>query len=642
METMNPAQAIQRPPETPVLPIATFSFVLHALRGFWLAYGAMVACETLAAASGIMTPYALSKIIQAVTKTQQQSMSVVDSLTWPLMLFFALAIAEVVFGRLAGAIQVRVGPRLRQSVVRSLFHYLQHHSHRYMSSQFAGGLAHRVSETAMGTLQILWITATEFWPIVIAILVATVLLFQAHQELGLFVLVWSVAFIVCSYVLARRCQPHAHRSAAARSTTTGTIVDSVTNIFSARLFARLGLERQLLDRVLDKEFKAIRISSNYAERIRWFQFSAAAVLKVGVLYFALRLWGNGAISVGEFVMAVSLSLLLINEARNLARRFLDLFDHAGNVSNGIQTILRDHEIVDRPGARPVAIRQGHIRFDDVSFGYSDQETVFDRLSVDIPAGQRVGLVGLSGSGKSTFVSLLLRLYDVRAGSIGIDGTTLQRMTLESLHSQVALIPQDPSLFHRSLIDNIRYGKPEASDDEVLVAARKAHAHDFIEQMHEGYQSMVGERGVKLSGGQRQRIAIARVILKNAPVLILDEATSALDSITEKAIQDTLDEVMHGKTVIVVAHRLSTIAHLDRILVFNQGRIVEDGSHADLLTQCGAYWRLWSRQAGGFLADDASNTTPPALIPNTSNSLPAGSTPSRGTDDEVPPLSWSTP
>jgi ATP-binding cassette, subfamily B, bacterial len=632
---------IQRGAGAPPLPQATSGFVRHALRGFGLAYGAILLFEALAAGSGIMVPYALSRIIKAVTTAQEQSMSLVESLTAPLLFFVALAVAEVVFGRVVGAIQMRTGPRLRHGVVRSLYHYLQLHSHRYMSSHFAGALAHRISETAMGTLQILWILAMEFWPIIIAIVVATVLLFQAHAQLGWLSLLWSLAFIACSYMLARKCQPYAHRGAAARSATSGVIVDSVTNVFSARLFTRLGFERGLLDKTLAKEYQAIQVSAGFAERIRWFQFSAAAVLKIGMLYFSLRLWGSGRITVGEFVMAVSLSLLLINEARNLARRFLEFFDHAGNVANGIQTIVCSHEVVDRPGAQAVKVRQGHIRFENVVFGYAPGRPIFNGLSVDVPAGQRVGLVGASGSGKSTFVSLLLRLYDLQFGAIRIDGAALPEMTLESLHGQIALIPQEPSLFHRSLRDNIRYGNPEASVEQVVEAARKAHAHEFIAHIPEGYDSMVGERGVKLSGGQRQRIAIARVILKDAPVLILDEATSALDSITESAIQDTMLDVMQGKTVIVVAHRLATIACLDRILVFDQGRIVEDGSHAELLALGGTYARLWNRQSGGFLPQDPDGQggVDPLQVPPTEQDPPEPAT--KGADDEVPPPSRVT-
>jgi ATP-binding cassette subfamily B protein len=349
----------------------------------------------------------------------------------------------------------------------------------------------------------------------------------------------------------------------------------------------------------------VRKSNGYSERVRWFQYTAAAILKIAVLYYSLRLWGEGAISVAEFVVACTTALLIINEARNLSRRFLEFFEYIGNVTNGVRIIIKPHEIIDQPQARPAVIERGRIEFQDVTFGYTAEQPIFRNLSVVIPAGQRVGLVGFSGSGKSTFVSLILRLYDVQGGRILIDGTAIRDMTQESLHRQLSLIPQDPNLFHRSLMENIRYGRLEATEEEVMDAASKAHAHDFVMQIKDRYDALVGERGVKLSGGQRQRIAIARVVVKNAPILILDEATSSLDSITEQAIQETLGEVMKGKTVIVVAHRLSTIAHLDRILVFDQGRVVEDGSHAQLLAREGAYHRLWSRQAGGFVLDDGA-------------------------------------
>jgi ATP-binding cassette subfamily B protein len=294
-------------------------------------------------------------------------------------------------------------------------------------------------------------------------------------------------------------------------------------------------------------------------------------------------------------LAVTLSLLIIAEVRNLGRRFLELFDYLGNVASGVRAILQPHELTDTEHAESRQIARGEIEFDNVDFQYPDGSHVFRNLSVSVSAGQRVGLVGLSGSGKSTFVSLLLRLYDPQNGGIRIDGLDLRALTQESLHAQLGLIPQDPTLFHRTLRENIRYGRPEASDDEVELAARRAHAHEFIADTPLGYDAIVGERGVKLSGGQRQRIAIARVILKDAPVLILDEATSSLDSITEHAIQSAFDDVMRDKTVLVIAHRLSTVAHLDRILVFSAGRIVEDGSHAELLARHGSYHALWSRQ-----------------------------------------------
>jgi ATP-binding cassette subfamily B protein len=302
-------------------------------------------------------------------------------------------------------------------------------------------------------------------------------------------------------------------------------------------------------------------------------------------------------------MAVSLSLLIIAEVRNLSRRLLELFEALGNVGSGVRAILQPHELVDSDDALARPICRGAIEFDSVSFKYADGARVFERFSLTIPAGQRVGLVGFSGSGKSTFVNLLLRFYDPQYGSIRIDSHEIRSFTQDSLHGQLGLIPQDPTLFHRTLRENIRYGRSDASDAEVEEAARRAHADEFIRAIPGGYDAEVGERGVKLSGGQRQRIAIARVILKNAPVLILDEATSSLDSITEQAIQEALDAAMANKTVIVIAHRLSTISHLDRILVFSEGRILEDGTHAELLAQRGAYHQLWNRQSDGALSED---------------------------------------
>jgi ATP-binding cassette subfamily B protein len=606
-----PSPALRRAQGAPQLPDTPFRFIWYFVGRYRWWYAAMVLFETVNATCGIMVPYAVGRIVKGVSAAREQSMSFVTVLHTPLMLFVAFSLGEVVFGRLVGAVQIRLGPRQRQNVTRQVYHYLQLHSHRYFSSNFAGALAHRISETSMGVTQTLWSVITEFWPIAITIGVSIVLLFQAHVQLGSFAMGWAVLFIGLSYVLARRCQPFAFRASQARSETTGAVVDSVTNLTSARLFARLQFERENLEHNLTREMQEIRVSNRYNERVRWFQFTAAALFKIGLLYFALTLWGEGKITVGEFVMAVSLALLVINEARNLSRRFLEIFEYIGNVSNGVHTIVRSHELIDEADARPATLGRGTIDFCSVAFGYTADRKVFDGLDVHIPAGQRVGLVGMSGSGKSSFVSLLLRLHDPQGGRILIDGHDIRHLTQDSLHAQLSLIPQDPSLFHRTLMENIRYGRLEASDAEVVAAARLAHAHEFIEQIAEGYESLVGERGVKLSGGQRQRIAIARVIVKNAPVLILDEATSALDSITEKAIQETLDEVMKGKTVIVVAHRLSTIAHLDRILVFDQGRIIEDGKHGELIGRRGAYWRLWSKQAGGFL-DEGAERTPEQL------------------------------
>jgi ATP-binding cassette, subfamily B, bacterial len=555
----------------------------------------LVLSEAIHSTCGILLPYALSRILSRVTTSHGDGAIVFQSLRGPLIFFAALCIGELLFGRLNSAIHLRVAPRQRHYVARALFQYLHGHSHRFLNENFAGALAHRISETALGVNQVLWTFITEFWPISIVIVVSNVLLARAHPLLGAFTGIWSLAFISISLWLAKRTQPLSHAAANARSHTVGVVVDSVSNHAAVRLFARLGYERRRLEQTHLDELVTVTRANDAMERIRVFQFAASALLKAGLVLVSTYLWSRGAIGIPELTLAVTLSLLIIAEVRNLGRRFLELFDYLGNVASGVRAILLPHELTDREDAQSQPIARGAIAFDQVDFRYPDGSQVFRDLSVSIPEGQRVGLVGLSGSGKSTFVSLLLRLYDPQAGAIRIDGIDLRALTQESLHAQLGLIPQDPTLFHRTLRENIRYGRAEASDEEVELAARRAHAHEFIVDNPEGYGAIVGERGVKLSGGQRQRIAIARVILKDAPVLILDEATSSLDSLTEHAIQSALNDVMRNKTVLVIAHRLSTVAHLDRILVFSGGRIIEDGSHAELLRRRGAYHALWSRQ-----------------------------------------------
>jgi len=596
--------SFQRAADAPPLPTGTVKFILYCLAGFrgWLIL--MLVLETGQAAGGILVPYAIKAIMDGVT--HMSGATVLDTLRGPLLLLAGLNVAEILFSRASGAVLILVGPRLRQSTAKALYAYLQYHAPRYFGSHFAGALAHRISETAMSVNFTVWSVLCDFWPILVSFSVSIALLFTVHQGLGLLVAGWVLVYVSLSYWLATRCQPYAKSLSATRSQVNGKVVDAVTHILNAKLFARLHFERKYLDGFLETEVQAARRTFWYMERVRWFQFTAAATLKVGTVYYALTLWDGGLIGVGDFTMSVGLALLIINDARNLTRRFLEFFEYVGNVANGVDTIVQPHEIVDAPGAVPLKISQGRIEFRNVCFGYEPNQPVFDGLNVVIEPGQRVGLVGFSGSGKSTFVSLMLRNYQPQSGQILIDGMDIQQALQDSLHEQVSLIPQDPSLFHRSLKENIGYGRLEADDAAIQAAARLANADEFINIMPEGYDSLVGERGVKLSGGQRQRIAIARVMLKDAPILILDEATSSLDSVTEKTIQENLDRAMGCKTVIAIAHRMSTIAHLDRILVFDKGRIVEDGGHEQLLAQHGVYYRLWTMQAGGFLPEQADN------------------------------------
>lgn len=593
----------QRAATAPPLPTHTIGFILYCLRRFRGLMIFMLLLETGQAAGSILVPYAIKALMDAVADIQPSPEMLWEAVKPPLLLLVGLNVAEIIFSRGSGALLIIIGPRLRQRTTRLLYAYLQQHSPRYFANHFTGSLAHRISETAISVNHTTWAVLFDFWPIGVTFGVSVALLLNVHIQLGGFVAGWVVLYVMLSYWMATRCQPYAQNYAATRSLVSGKIVDAVTNMLNAKLFARLDYEREYLEGFLETEVKEGRRTFWYMERVRWFQFTAAAILKIGTIGYALWLWGGGQISVGDFAMATGLALLVIGDARNLTRRFLEFFEYVGNVANGVDTIVKPHEIVDVIDAKPLQVTAGRIEFRDVCFGYEPSRPVFENLNVVIEPGQRVGLVGFSGSGKSTFVSLILRNYEPQSGMILIDGQDIVRATQDSLHSQVSLIPQDPSLFHRSLKQNIAYGRVHANQEEIRRATRLAHADAFIDAMPEGYESLVGERGVKLSGGQRQRIAIARVMLKDAPILILDEATASLDSITEKTIQENLDRVMGRKTVIAIAHRLSTIAHLDRILVFDQGRIVEDGSHDSLLARKGFYYRLWAMQAGGFLPEE---------------------------------------
>jgi ATP-binding cassette, subfamily B, bacterial len=325
-----------------------------------------------------------------------------------------------------------------------------------------------------------------------------------------------------------------------------------------------------------------------------------------MLYYLLLLRTEKLVSIGDFALILGMSLEVGWVTWYSIEQLYNLDKAVGKCKQSIFSLFTPIEITDKENAKPLLVSKGQIVFSDVMFHYKGTEPLFQNKSVTIEAGQKVGLVGYSGSGKTTFVNLILRLYDITYGHIFIDDQDIKEVTQDSLRSHIAMIPQDPSLFHRTLFENIRYGKIDASDNEVIEAAKKAHAHEFICELKEGYDSLVGERGIKLSGGQRQRIAIARAILKNAPILILDEATSQLDSVTENKIQDSLWQLMQNRTTIVIAHRLSTLLHMDRILVFDQGNIVQDGNHADLLNQEGLYKTLWDAQVGGFLPDESNS------------------------------------
>lgn len=594
--------------QAPKLPRTPWRFALYFYDQARYALFGILFFETLQASCTITLPYAVKQIIDAVTLANETGVDVFEAAKDPLIFFAWLNLGIVLFSRASGALVVSNGPVLRGKIRKTIFKYLQFHSHRYFVTHFAGSLANRISEVSTSCLHALWTMVFTFYPLIIQSLVALIILYGASEKLAFVLLVWLAIYTSVSIFLARKCQVYSMNFAAARSKVSGKIVDSVTNMMNTKMFARGNYEGDYLTDYIDFEIMHAKRTFWFMEKMRWFQFISAMILMISMVAYALDIWSAGGMTVGEFSMVAGIAIMLIEAARGLSRSFLEFFEYLGNISDGVSVFIQPHEIVDHAEAVELKVNKAVIDFNQVNFTYHEGFQVFKKLNIKIQSYQKVGLVGFSGSGKSTFVNLLLRLFEPNDGKICIDGQNIEQVTQDSLRESISMIPQDPVLFHRSLLENIRYGKLDASDDDVIEAAKKANAHDFILQTEAGYASLVGERGVKLSGGQRQRIAIARAILKDSPILILDEATSSLDSVTEKKIQQGLECLMVNKTVVVIAHRLSTISDMDRILVFDEGAIIEDGNHQTLLkNELGHYSKLWNMQAGGFLPDALSSS-----------------------------------
>jgi ATP-binding cassette subfamily B multidrug efflux pump len=479
----------------------------------------------------------------------------------------------------------------------------------FFADEFAGRVTTKVMQTALAVREVI-LTFCEV-VIGIGVYLVTILALAGGFDLRLVLpfVAWIALFGLAMAYFVPRLGQVSKEQAHARSSMTGRVTDAYANITTIKLFSHTRREAQFA-RAAMEDFKL----TGYRQMRLVSQFEIVnQALVAGLIFsaggYALWLWHAGQVSVGA-VAAVSAMALRVNGMSHwIMWEMTTLFENVGTVQDGIGTFTRAAKVQDEPNAQPLRVDRGEVVFDAVSFNYNGERQVLDGLSLTVRPGEKVGLVGRSGAGKSTLINLLLRFYDVDSGEIRIDGQNIAKVTQDSLRSTIGMVTQDTSLLHRSIRDNIGYGRPDATDAEIRAAAIRAHAHEFIEQLTDqhgntAYDTQVGERGVKLSGGQRQRIAIARVMLKNAPILVLDEATSALDSEVEAAIQESLDEMMEGKTVIAIAHRLSTIAAMDRLIVMDEGRIIEEGTHGELLQLNGVYAKLWRHQSGGFLAEVA--------------------------------------
>lgn len=492
--------------------------------------------------------------------------------------------------------------RVMTDLFSSAFEYLIRHSYNFFISNFAGSLTHRVSKFARAFEVVFDAVMLQFFPTFLFVVGAIIVLFIRNSALGAALLVWTVLFMVFQIYVAKLRQPIRAARSEADTKVTGALADSISNHPTIMLFSGAREEHRRFNSVVDVWRKAT-LRSWFTDGWIWSGLGFLMLsIEVVLLWTATIYWGKGLLTIGDFVLIQAYLMTTFDRLITINRELRRFYDAFSDSSEMVYILEQPHEIKDMPGARPLSVGEGEISFSNINFHFQERP-ILKNFDLTVSGGERVALVGPSGAGKSTITKLLLRMFDLTEGKIEIDGQDISRVAQESLRSAISFVPQEPILFHRSLMENIRYGRRDATDEEVIEAAKKAHCHEFISELPLGYGMFVGERGIKLSGGERQRVAIARAILKNAPILILDEATSSLDSESEALIQDALGILMEGKTVIVIAHRLSTVMKMDRIVVLENGRIIAEGTHDELLKQQGLYKKLWSIQAGGFIPDE---------------------------------------
>jgi ATP-binding cassette, subfamily B, multidrug efflux pump len=592
-------------PEQPEPPPGLVGFYWHYARQAKGLFIGLFAAGFAVALLDSLIPVFMGRVVTLITSTKPETLF---ADFWPILAGMALVL--LVLRPLALTTQNIMANQAIAANVGNMIRWQNHwhvvrQSWAFFQNDFAGRIANRVMQTGPSIRETLTALITAVWYILVYGTSALILLASADRWLALPIMIWFGAYLVMLRVFVPRMRDRSKEVSEARSMLTGRVVDSYTNILTVKLFARAQEEDAYVRDAVDEHTGMFHASLRLNTLFGLTLSTLNAMMVTGTAALALFLWTRGQVDVGVVAMTLPLTWQIVNISGWVAWQVTNIFENVGVVQEGMMTIAKPIALADRKDAPALTVPHGEIRFEGVRFGYGRETGVLNGFTLTVNPGEKIGFVGRSGAGKSTAVNLLLRFFDVEEGRIVIDGQDIATVTQESLRAQISVVTQDTSLLHRSIGDNIRYGRSAASDAEVERAAKLAHAEEFISTLEDwkgrhGYEAQVGERGVKLSGGQRQRIAIARVILKDAPILVLDEATSALDSEVEAAIQQSLGTLMAGKTVIAIAHRLSTIARMDRLIVLDHGRIVEQGSHEALLKLNGHYAALWRRQSGGFI------------------------------------------
>lgn len=541
-------------------------------------------------------PYVLKMIIDAAVLEPNNQFRLLQAMLFPAILYALLSIIHNVAMRSYDYVCLQLFPKLRTEINVALFNHISQHSISFFQQNFSGEIADKISNMAEGVEAIIKIFNQYILANLMIIIIATILLSTIHLLFAVILLIWVVVYVSNGFWLAQKTAKFSVSFSEENNALSGRLIDCISNIVSAKILANVAYESShIQSAVSEVGQKEIQLRKQIM-KTHFYQNVIYTLLIISLL--AALIYGrlNGFVSIGDFAFVLGLAITIATMVNGLTQSFPTLTREIGKCQQIINLLVIPHEIEASKNTQALVVTEGEIKFKHVNFGYNKTK-FFDNLSVIIPPKQKVGIVGFSGAGKTTFINLILRLYDIQSGKISIDRQNIGMVTLDSLQKNIALIPQHPELFHRSIMENIRYGNIEASDDEVVVAAQLANCHEFINELNEGYNTIVGERGTKLSGGQCQRIAIARAILKKSPILILDEATSELDSVTEKKIQIGLREAMKDKTTIVVAHRLSTIMAMDRILFFKEGVMVEDGPVDELRAIKEGYFSIFLETQG---------------------------------------------